>query len=92
MLSRNFRLQRVGNLDWLQRNYNFAHIAFFIDELIVLDVTRGPRDPDGFCAALKALTVGCFVPIAAGGGADCWLCPRVAAFRRRQDRRQHALV
>ena len=68
MLSRNFRLQRVGNLDWLQRNYNFAHIAFFIDELIVLDVTRGPRDPDGFCAALKALTAGCFVPIAAGGG------------------------
>lgn len=68
MLSRNFRLQRVGNLEWLQRNYNFAHIAFFIDELIVLDVTRGPRDPDAFCATLKALTAGCFVPIAAGGG------------------------
>ena len=49
MLSRNFRLQRVGNLDWLQRNYNFAHIAFFIDELIVLDVTRGQHDPVAFC-------------------------------------------
>lgn len=68
MLSRNFRLQRVGSLDWLQRNYNFAHIAFFIDELIVLDVTRGPRNPEAFCAALKALSAGCFVPIAAGGG------------------------
>lgn len=68
MLSRNFRLQRVGNLDWLQRNYNFAHIAFFIDELIVLDVTRGERDLDAFCQTLKALTAGCFVPIAAGGG------------------------
>jgi cyclase len=68
MLSRNFRLQRVGNLEWLQRNYNFAHIAFFIDELIVLDVTRGQRDPDSFCETLKALTAGCFVPIAAGGG------------------------
>lgn len=68
MLSRNFRLQRVGNLDWLQRNYNFAHIAFFIDELIVLDVTRGARDVEAFCATLKALTAGCFVPIAAGGG------------------------
>lgn len=68
MLSRNFRLQRVGNLDWLQRNYNFAHIAFFIDELIVLDVTRGQHDPTAFCETLKALTAGCFVPIAAGGG------------------------
>lgn len=68
MLSRNFRLQRVGDLNWLQRNYNFAHIAFFIDELIVLDVTRGQRNLDAFCATLKALTTGCFVPIAAGGG------------------------
>ena len=68
MLSRNFRLQRVGDLKWLQRNYNFAHIAFYIDELIVLDVTRGRRDTDAFCHTLKALTAGCFVPIAAGGG------------------------
>ncbi len=68
MLSRNFRLQRVGNLDWLQRNYNFAHIAFYIDELIVLNVTRGQRDPHAFREMLKALTAGCFVPIAAGGG------------------------
>ena len=68
MLSRNFRLQRVGNVEWLQRNYNFAHIAFFIDELIVLDVTRGQRHPDTFCETLKSLTASCFVPIAAGGG------------------------
>ena len=68
MLSRNFRLQKVGNLDWLQRNYNFAQVAFFIDELIVLDVSRGPRDPDAFCTALEKISAGCFAPIAAGGG------------------------
>lgn len=68
MLSRNFRLQRVGNLRWLEQNYNFSQIAFFIDELIVLDVTRGQRDAGAFCETLKALTTGCFVPIAAGGG------------------------
>lgn len=68
MLSRNFRLQRVGNLDWLQRHYNFAHVSFFIDELIVLDVTRKERNLEDFCHALQALTTGCFVPIAAGGG------------------------
>ncbi len=68
MLSRNFRLQKVGDLSWLQRNYNFADVAFFIDELIVLDVSRNERDPDVFCAALERISAGCFAPIAAGGG------------------------
>ena len=68
MLSRNFRLQQVGNLTWLQPNYNFSHIAFFIDELIILDVSRGERNTDNFCETLKKLTSDCFVPIAAGGG------------------------
>lgn len=68
MLSRNFRLQKVGDLRWLQKNYNFSHITFSIDELIVLDVSRGERDISRFCDDLKSLTQGCFVPIAAGGG------------------------
>ena len=38
-LSRNFQLQKVGNLDWL-KNYNFSLIAKSIDELIILDVSR----------------------------------------------------
>jgi cyclase len=68
MLSRNFRLQNVGNLEWLKKNYDFSLISYSIDELVVLDVTRGKRDHKEFCAALKSLTEGCFVPIAAGGG------------------------
>jgi cyclase len=68
MLSRNFRLQKVGSLHWLQTNYNFSKISFSIDELIVLDVTRGEKNTADFCSALKHLTEGCFVPIAAGGG------------------------
>lgn len=68
MLSRNFRLQKVGDLKWLQTNYNFSHISFSIDELVVLDVTRGERNTTDFCDALKLLAEGCFVPIAAGGG------------------------
>lgn len=68
MLSRNFRLQRVGNATWLEKNYNFAEIAFAIDELIVLDVSRGTRDFSAFCACLERVTRGCFAPIAAGGG------------------------
>jgi cyclase len=68
MLSRNFRLQKVGDIKWLQTNYNFSQISFSIDELVVLDVTRRERDTGAFCEALRVLSEGCFVPIAAGGG------------------------
>lgn len=68
MLSRNFRLQKVGNLEWLKKNYDFSQISYSIDELIVLDVTRGKRNLEEFCSTLKLLTDGCFVPISAGGG------------------------
>ncbi len=68
MLSRNFRLQRVGDIQWLNTNYDFSKIAGFIDELIVLDVTRENRNILTFSNTLKHLTLGCFVPITAGGG------------------------
>ncbi|MCW6037902.1 hypothetical protein K4A83_16710 [Spirulina subsalsa FACHB-351] len=68
MLSRNFRLQKVGNIQWLQKNYNFSRISFCIDELIILDVSRQERDIPKFCNCIKTLTEGCFIPIAAGGG------------------------
>lgn len=68
MLSRNFRLQKVGNLDWLEKNYNFKQISSYIDELIVLDVTRENRNIRNFAEMLKKITNECFVPISAGGG------------------------
>ena len=67
VLSRNFRLQRVGDLNWLLQNYDFEKVASFIDELIVLDVTRGSYNSDSFLDALKAISANCFIPIAAGG-------------------------
>ena len=68
VLSRNYRLQKVGDVQWLRKNYNFDHISFFIDELIVLDVSRQKRDLSRFSEVLKSLTEFCFLPIAAGGG------------------------
>ena len=68
MLSRNFRLQAVGSLDWLQRNYDFSRISNYIDELVVLDVTREKRNLDEFCEVLKSIALNNFVPITAGGG------------------------
>lgn len=68
VLSRNFRLQKVGDLCWLNQNYNFSTIAFHIDELVVLDISRNKRELSRFCAVLKELSRVCFAPIAAGGG------------------------
>lgn len=67
-LSRNFKLQSVGDLEWIRQNYEFDSIAFSIDELVVLDVTRGERDRPAFAALLKEISRHCFMPIAAGGG------------------------
>ena len=68
MLSRNFRLQRVGDLEWLKKNYNFSKISFSIDELIILDISRTKRDHKKFLNHIRALSEVCFIPIAAGGG------------------------
>lgn len=68
MLSRNFRLQKVGDLGWLQKNYNFSQTAFSIDELIILDVSRENRDPKKFGEHVRKIAEECFVPITVGGG------------------------
>jgi cyclase len=67
MLSRNFRLQSIGDLDWLQRNYVFTNISAAIDEIVVLNVSRGEPDGERFRDALRHLTESCFIPISAGG-------------------------
>ena len=67
-LSRNFRLQKVGDLNWLKKNYNFDYVSNFIDELIVLDVSRKERDLNKFSSILKELTKSIFIPVSSGGG------------------------
>jgi imidazole glycerol-phosphate synthase subunit HisF len=68
-LSRNFRLQRVGDLKWVQENYDFDSIARSIDELVVLDVAKAEAsDIDALAAQVRRLSGQCFMPIAAGGG------------------------
>jgi imidazole glycerol-phosphate synthase subunit HisF len=71
MLSRNFRLQRVGNLFWLKNNYDFSKVTLAIDELVVLNVSRNNRDITEFCRHIKLICKECFVPIAVGGGINC---------------------
>jgi len=68
MLSRNFRIQTVGDLEWLKEYYNFNAIAFSIDELIVLNVERKQKNIEKFSKHLIQLSKNCFLPISAGGG------------------------
>ena len=39
-LSRNFSLQRVGDVNWLEKNYGFGETCNFIDELMIINVTK----------------------------------------------------
>lgn len=68
MQSRNFRLQKVGNLNWLEKNYKFQSIAFSLDELIVLNASRTEKNISEFAKTVSNLVNDVFIPIAAGGG------------------------
>ncbi len=68
MQSRNFRLQRVGNLRWLEKNYKFQNIAFALDELIVVDASKENKSITEFAKTITNLVNDVFIPIAAGGG------------------------
>lgn len=67
MLSRNFRLQRAGDVNWLLRNYNFSQVAQSLDELIIVDVSRDEIDHRKFLGDVSVISQNCFVPIAIGG-------------------------
>lgn len=68
VLSRNFRTQKIGDMNWLREHYDFSRVAFFIDELIILNVSRGAPNTEQFAQVVRQVVEGCFAPVAAGGG------------------------
>lgn len=62
--SHGFKLQPVGELDWIRRYLNFEAI----DELVLLNVSRDDLNIGRFSEHLLRLAKYCFVPISAGGG------------------------
>jgi cyclase len=68
MQSRNFRLQKVGDIGWLERNYKFQKISFSLDELIVLNATKAEKNLVDFANVVNKLVENVFIPVAAGGG------------------------
>lgn len=69
ILSRNFVHQKVGDINWLKKNYNFKSTSNFIDELIIINVDE-KRNHEVFFDISKKIAKDCFVPITYGGGID----------------------
>ena len=71
MNSHKFELNPICNVDTVRTYLNYESI----DELIVLNVSRGIKNINAFALDLNRLTKNCFVPICAGGGiqslSDC---------------------
>jgi cyclase len=65
--SRNFRLQKVGDVNWLINNYDFKNIAQAIDELVIVNVGRNRIMDDQFFNTVQELSQKCFMPKAFGG-------------------------
>ena len=68
MQSRNFRLQKVGDINWMQKFYKFSQIASSLDELIILNTNRGKKNLESFSKIVSSLVENTFIPIAVGGG------------------------
>ena len=70
ILSRNFNRQSVGDLNWLDKNYNFNNISKYIDEMIILNISnnRSSSNKKKFIFSIKYLSQKCFMPVSAGGG------------------------
>jgi len=69
-LSRNFQLQKVGDLNWLIDNFGFGSTANHIDELICLLVKKEPtkEHKKNFFEDINKLRKKIFIPITLGGG------------------------
>jgi cyclase len=68
MQSRNFRLQRVGDIHWLKKNYQLQEVSFSLDELIILNASRQNKSISEFANIVSTLSQNVFIPVAAGGG------------------------
>ena len=70
-LSRNFKLQEVGDVNWIFKNLNFEDISNYIDELIILNVDKNnylnPINKN-FRSAIEKLMSKTFIPLTIGGG------------------------
>ena len=70
-VSRNFKLQKVGGIDWLLDNYNFESILEYLDELIILNIDKKENNEiynSSFFEDIEKILKKCFLPVTLGGG------------------------
>ena len=65
--SRNFDKQKVGDINWLLNSFKIENVSYYIDELIILDVSK-KKNKHKFISTLKQISKFFFIPIIAGGG------------------------
>jgi cyclase len=73
-LSRNFKLQSVGDAQWLFDKFNFQSISQFVDEIVILNVERSKKHgsiySNKFYEAIQFLMKKTFCPLTVGGGLE----------------------
>lgn len=69
-LSRNFILQKVGDINWLLEKFKFKNIGDVIDEIVFINVDRNRPSviEDAFFRDIERLLESVLVPFAIGGG------------------------
>lgn len=69
-LSRNFNLQSVGDLDWINNNFPFNETCKSIDEIIFIHAKNDPSiiEKKTFLKTINILRKKLFIPITIGGG------------------------
>ena len=53
--SRNFSLQKVGDIDWIKKNFNLEKISNFIDEVAIVNLSKKVSHKN-FLTSLKELS------------------------------------
>lgn len=66
-LSRNFRLQKLGDLNWLRTNLQIFQLASMVDEIVVFRIARS-ADIESFVQPFQGLAEEVFIPLTVGGG------------------------
>ena len=64
--SRNFSLQKVGNIEWIKKNFDLKKISNFIDEVAIINLSTKEYFEE-YKYALRQLSKYFFIPIIAGG-------------------------
>ena len=64
--SRNFSLQKVGDIEWIKRNFDLEKISNFIDEVAIINLSKKDFYKD-FLKSLRELSKFFLIPIIAGG-------------------------